>query len=489
MSVHEPHTPTWRFDNRYLALPTAFYSCIEPVPVREPKCMIFNKALANEIGLGFLLHDPRATDYFAGNAVPPGTTPFAQAYAGHQFGGFSMLGDGRAVVLGEYVAPDGRRVDLQLKGSGPTPYSRRGDGRAALAPMLREYLISEAMHSLGIPTTRSLAVVSTGEPVMRQSVQPGAVLTRVACSHLRVGTFQYAAAKGDVDLLQALLDYAIERHYPELAEAENRALALLDRVVDVQANLIVQWMRVGFVHGVMNTDNMTISGETIDYGPCAFMNSYDRETVFSSIDHQARYAFGNQPGMAQWNLLRLAEALLPLLDADEDKAVELAKQSVGAFAPAYTERFEQMMLNKLGIESKRHEQDETLIRDCLDWLEDNKLDYTHTFRALAQPTLPDTAAYASEAFVDWQRRWQARLGEQGWPEHEVVALMNRTNPVYIPRNHLVESALDAAESSGNMAQFETLLEVLSTPYVEQPGRKPFTEPGEPNPGYMTFCGT
>ena len=483
------NTPTWQFDNRYLTLPTAFYSCIDPVPVRQPKLMAFNGVLADQLGLNFLRDDPHATDYFAGNAVPPGTTPFAQAYAGHQFGGFSMLGDGRAVVLGEHLTPSGRRVDLQLKGSGPTPYSRRGDGRAALAPMLREYLISEAMHALGIPTTRSLAVVSTGEPVMRQSAQPGAVLTRVAASHLRVGTFQYAAVKGDVTLLQALLDYAIDRHYPELADADNRALAFLERVVDVQASLIVQWMRVGFIHGVMNTDNMTISGETIDYGPCAFMNRYDRETVFSSIDHQGRYAFGNQPGMAQWNLLRLAEALLPLLDTDEDKAIELAKQAVGGFAPAYTERFEQMMLNKLGIESKRDEQDETLISDCLGLLEDGEMDYTNTFRDLALPSLPDNAAYATEAFRQWHGRWQARLGEQGLPAHEVAARMNRTNPVYIPRNHLVESALDAAESRGNPSQFETLLQVLGSPYEVQPGREPFAQAGEHNPGYMTFCGT
>ncbi len=479
----------WQFDNRYLALPQAFYTLINPVPVRQPKLLAFNAALADGLGLGFLRDDEAAVDYFAGNQVPPGTTPFAQAYAGHQFGGFSMLGDGRAVVLGEHVTPDGARVDLQLKGSGPTPYSRRGDGRAALAPMLREYLVSEAMHHLGIATTRSLAVVSTGEPVLRQSAQPGGVLTRVAASHLRVGTFQFAAAKREPGLLEALLDYAIERHYPALADADNRALALLDQVVDVQASLIVDWLRVGFIHGVMNTDNMTISGETIDYGPCAFLDRYDRETVFSSIDHQGRYAFGNQPGMAQWNLLRLAEALLPLLDPDEDKAVEIAKTAVGAFAPVYTERFERMMLHKLGIESKRDKQDEALISDCLDVLTQGDLDYTTTFRDLALPVLPSKPEYATEAFKNWHDRWLARLAEQNHRAEDVATRMNQVNPIYIARNHLVESALEAAESDGDLTEFETLLDVLATPYMSQPGRDKFAEPGPPDPAYRTFCGT
>jgi len=495
LSASNPSNPSnapaqqWRFDSRYLTLPEAFYSRIDPVPVREPKLLAFNEPLAAQLGLGFLLNDPEAVNYFSGNAVPVGATAFAQAYAGHQFGGFSMLGDGRAVVLGEHLTPDGTRVDLQLKGSGPTPYSRRGDGRAALGPMLREYLVSEAMHSLGIPTTRSLAVVSTGEPVFRQTAQPGAVLTRVASSHLRVGTFQYAAAKGDTELLQALLDYAIDRHYPAVADADNPAQALLSKVVDVQASLVVQWMRVGFIHGVMNTDNMTISGETIDYGPCAFLNAYDRETVFSSIDHQGRYAFGNQPGMAQWNLLRLAEALLPLLDADEDKAIEMAKEAVSQFAAIYTERFEQMMLNKLGLESKRDEQDETLISECLDCLTEAKLDYTNAFRDLALPTLPDKPAYHTPKFQAWHASWQARLASQGWSEHAVSALMNRTNPAYIARNHLVEAALLAAESDGDLDPFKNLLAVLSNPYEPQPGREHYADPGEYNPGYMTFCGT
>lgn len=484
-----PPTSQWRFDNRYLTLPDAFYTKVAPVAVRQPKLLAFNAALAEELGLGFLCEDASSVAYFAGNTVPPGAIPFAQAYAGHQFGGFSMLGDGRAVVLGELVTPAGVRVDVQLKGSGPTPYSRRGDGRAALGPMLREYLISEAMHHLRIPTTRSLAVVSTGEPVMRQTAQPGAVLTRVAASHLRVGTFQYAAAKRDVGLLQALLDYAIERHCPSLADVENRALGLLEHVISVQTSLLVDWMRVGFIHGVMNTDNMTISGETIDYGPCAFMNRYDRDTVFSSIDYQGRYGFGNQPGMAQWNLLRLAEALLPLIDPDEGKAIEMCKEAVGQFATQYTERFEKMMLNKLGIAGKRDPQDEVLISDCLDCMTEAGLDYTNTFQSLMLPDLPNDSIYQHPAFRQWYGRWQQRIVEQGSSRADMLGLMGCHNPVYIPRNHLVENALTVAESDGDMAPFEALLEVLAKPYEFQPSRQKYSDPGEHNPGYLTFCGT
>ncbi|UOD50890.1 protein adenylyltransferase SelO [Orrella daihaiensis] len=479
----------WRFDNSYLQLPDVFYTCLNPVAVREPKLVLFNQSLADEIGLGFLGSDAAAVDYFAGNVVPPGAVAFAQAYAGHQFGGFNMLGDGRAVVLGEQITPEGKRVDIQLKGSGPTPYSRRGDGRAAMAPMLREYLISEAMHALGIPTTRSLAVVSTGEPVFRQTTQPGAVLTRVAASHLRVGTFQYAAAKGDVENLRALLMYAIRRHYPELEGADNPALALLQRVIDVQATLIVNWMRVGFIHGVMNTDNMTISGETIDYGPCAFMNRYDRETVFSSIDHQGRYAFGNQPGIAQWNLLRLAEALLPLIDDNEDRAIETVKETIGQYAELYTSRFEQMMLNKLGIERKLDETDEQLISDLLDWMTEAQVDYTNTFRELAQAELLLSPVYSSPKFKDWHAKWKARLDRQGESLSAVRDRMNRTNPAYIARNHLVEHALTQAEREMDLEPFNQLLSVLSNPYEHQDGKASYMDPGEHNPGYMTFCGT
>jgi uncharacterized protein YdiU (UPF0061 family) len=487
--IPEPAKPHWRFDNTYLQLPEVFYTHQAPVAVRSPELLIFNAPLAHELGLDSLAVDPQALAYFAGNAVPPGTQPYAQAYAGHQFGGFSMLGDGRAVVLGEHITPDARRFDIQLKGSGPTPYSRRGDGRAAVAPMLREYLISEAMHYLGVPTTRSLAVVSTGEPVLRQTTQPGAVLTRVAASHLRVGTFQFAAAKGDIGHLRALVDYAIDRHYPDLAEHPNRALALLEKVVGVQASLIVHWMRVGFIHGVMNTDNMTISGETIDYGPCAFMDRYDRATVFSSIDHQGRYAFGNQPGIGQWNLLRLAEALVPLLDPDEQQAIEVAKGAVGEYAQLYTRGFESMMLNKLGLADKQDESDEQLISDLLECLTDSQADYTNTFRDLALPELPALDTYQTPQFKAWHARWTARSSAESGGRESVQKLMDRTNPAYIPRNHLVEKALASAEREGDLSELHDLLTVLRNPYTLQAGRSAYAESAAFNPGYATFCGT
>lgn len=492
MDAHAQSVETpapWRFDNSYLNLPHLFYTRLPPVAVRAPKLLVFNEDLARSLGLSFLGDDPHALDYFSGNAVPKGTDTFAQAYAGHQFGGFSILGDGRALMLGEHITPSGDRIDIQLKGSGPTPYSRRGDGRAAVAPMLREYLISEAMHHLCIPTTRSLAVAATGEPVFRQSTVPGAVLTRVAASHLRVGTFQFAAVRGEPEDLRALLNYAIERHYPDLGSQANPALALLNKVIDVQADLIVHWMRVGFIHGVMNTDNMTISGQTIDYGPCAFMDHYDRATVFSSIDDQGRYAFGNQPGIAQWNLLRLAEALLPLTHENQDEAIEMAKQAIGQYAPLYTERFEKMMLNKLGVSAKQSEDDEQLIADLLDWMTEHKADYTNTFNDLGAATLPDNPLYGSERFKQWHARWQGRLQAQNQSKEVVQALMKSSNPIYIPRNHLVESALQKAEGQGDLSEFHSLLQVLGKPYEEQPGCKQYTQPGAPDSGFRTFCGT
>ncbi len=479
----------WCFENTYLQLPAMFYTCLPAVPVREPKLLVFNQALAETLGLSDIASQPETLHYLAGNAAPASAQTFAQAYAGHQFGGFSILGDGRALMLGEHVTPAGQRVDIQLKGSGPTPYSRRGDGRAALGPMLREYLISEAMHHLGIPTTRGLAVVATGEPVFRQTALPGAVLTRVAASHLRVGTFQYAAVRGEVGDLRALVDYAIARHYPDLAQQPNPALALLRKVIDVQADLIVHWMRVGFVHGVMNTDNMTICGETIDYGPCAFMDHYDRATVFSSIDEQGRYAFGNQPGIAQWNLLRLAEALLPLLDENEQQAIEIAKDVVGSYAPMYTSRFETMMLNKIGLQAKHDEQDEQLIMDLLQWMGEHQLDYTNTFRDLGLARLPDEPQYRTEAFLAWTKRWQARLEQQDLSKAQSQALMDQTNPVYIPRNHLVQSALDQAEQTGELAQFDALLEVLRRPYQFTAESQKYAQPAPLQSSYTTFCGT
>lgn len=485
----------WRLERTYSQLPNTFYSLCRPTPVRAPKLVIFNHSLAQSLGLcrssedeasQFAALDPAI---FTGNDLPAQAEPLAQAYAGHQFGGFTMLGDGRAVLLGEQVTAAGQRFDVQLKGSGPTPYSRRGDGRAALGPMLREYLISEAMHALGIATTRGLAVATTGEPVFRQTTEQGAVLTRVAASHIRVGSFQYAAAKQDSAALKALVDYVIVRHYPDLETAENPALALLDRVIDVQASLLVHWMRVGFIHGVMNTDNMSVCGETIDYGPCAFMDHYDPATVFSSIDHQGRYAFGNQPGMAQWNLLRLAEALLPLLDENEEQAIERAKESVGAFARHYDSRWFEMMRGKLGLsfaEVASDEQDRELVDGLLAWMQANRADYTNTFRDLSLGPLALSGLYSDAAFMRWYQSWQARLKQQ--PPQDTQALMQGVNPAYIPRNHLVEAALQAG-AKGEMSLFHELLSVLGQPYQEQPNRARYQQPGSSNVPYQTFCGT
>ncbi len=492
----------WQFEHTYAQLPEMLFSKCTPTAVREPRLVKFNHALAATLGLvdeasqaDVAQHLPAAHE-FAGNHLPAGSEPLAQAYAGHQFGGFSILGDGRAVLLGEQITPSGQRVDIQLKGSGPTPYSRRGDGRAALGPMLREYLISEVMHALGIPTTRALAVVSTGEPVFRQSPEPGGILTRVASSHLRVGTFQYAAARQQIDSLQALVDYAINRHYPAFKEAANPALALLDKVVDVQADLLVHWMRVGFIHGVMNTDNMSISGETIDYGPCAFMDSYDPGTVFSSIDEQGRYAFGRQPGMAQWNLLRFAEALLPLLDEDENLAIEKAKASIGAFAGLYEQRWFDMMCHKLGLSaqvpSAVRAQDRVLVDGLLAWMQVNKADYTNTFRDLSQASLSLSGLYSDAGFVQWYEQWQARLADQQdkaiLSKADSVSLMAQVNPAYIARNHLVEEALEAG-CHGDMTPIDDLLSVLSEPYVKRPGLSHFERPDQSGQPYRTFCGT
>ena len=492
----------WQFENTYAQLPEMLFSKCSPTAVREPHLVKFNHGLAATLGLleetsqGDTVPPMPAAHEFAGNALPSGAEPISQAYAGHQFGGFSILGDGRAVLLGEQITPSGQRVDIQLKGSGPTPYSRRGDGRAALGPMLREYLISEVMHALGIPTTRALAVVSTGEPVFRQTTEPGAVLTRVAASHLRVGTFQYAAARQDIDSLQALVDYAANRHYPAIKETANPALSLLDEVVDVQADLLVHWMRVGFIHGVMNTDNMSISGETIDYGPCAFMDRYDPGTVFSSIDEQGRYAFGRQPGMAQWNLLRFAEALLPLLDENEDRAIEKAKASIGAFAGLYEQRWFDMTCQKLGLSVKvpadTRTQDRVLIDGLLAWMQANQADYTNTFRDLSQANLSLSGLYGDAGFVQWYEQWQARLAEQQdkaiLSKTDSLTLMQGVNPAYIARNHLVEEALQAG-SQGDLTPFDALLAVLSDPYTQRPGLERFERPDQSGQPYRTFCGT
>ncbi len=456
---------------------------------------MLNDALATELGLDpRALRSPEGVRLLVGTAVPDGAKPVAQAYAGHQFGGFvPRLGDGRALLLGEVVDADGRLRDVHLKGSGRTPSARGGDGLAAVGPMLREYVVSEAMHALGIPTTRSLAVVATGRPVRRETLLPGAVLARVASSHLRVGSFQYARATGDVDLLRRLADHAIARHHPATADAEQPYLALFEAVVAAQASLVARWMLVGFVHGVMNTDNMTISGETIDYGPCAFMDAFDPATVYSSIDHGGRYAYGNQPQIAQWNLTRLAETLLPLFDVDTDTAAAAATDVLQSFPDRFHQYWSHGMRAKLGMTDHRGE-DGALINDLLTLLRDQRVDYTSCFRALSSAVLGDAERARSlfaepSAFDAWAERWRARLSSQGADPETVAEAMDRVNPVYIPRNHRVEEAL-AAATAGDMEPFHRLLDVLAQPFEERPGLEPYAAPAPPGLGeYRTFCGT
>ncbi|OLT15624.1 hypothetical protein BJF80_09540 [Serinicoccus sp. CUA-874] len=455
----------------------------------DPRLLVLNESLAAELDLDpSWLRSPEGLRLLTGHLVPDGATPVAQAYAGHQFGGYSpRLGDGRALLLGEVDDTAGRKVDIALKGSGRTPFARGGDGLAAVGPMLREYVISEAMHALGIPTTRSLAVVGTGRPVQRETLLPGAVLTRVASSHLRVGTFQYARATGDTDLLRRLADHAISRHHPDAAAAQSPYLALFEAVVAGQAQLVARWMLVGFVHGVMNTDNMTISGETIDYGPCAFMEAVDPAAVYSSIDTGGRYAYGNQPGVAQWNLARLAEALLPLLHTEEEQAVDLAMGSLGTFSAQFASAWSSGMRAKLGLaDSVSAEVVEPLVAELLSLLQDNHVDHTSFYRRLGDAVRGDVEP-ARSLFVDlagfdaWAGRWLA-LG----PRSE---LMDRVNPVYIPRNHLVEEAL-AAGSDGDLGPMVRLLGAVTDPYRERPGLERYAEPAPADFGrYRTYCGT
>jgi serine/tyrosine/threonine adenylyltransferase len=473
----------------------------QPVPVAQPSIVVLNEALATELGLEeAALRSPEAVAVLAGNAVPDGVTTVAQAYAGHQFGGYSpRLGDGRALLLGEFVATDGSRRDLHLKGSGRTPFARGGDGRAAVGPMLREYLMGEAMHALGIPTTRALSVVATGESIVREvdrrhAQVPGAVLARVAASHLRVGTFQYAAATGDHELLQGLADYAIARHVPAAADTDNPALALYDHVVGAQAELVARWMAVGFIHGVMNTDNTTISGETIDYGPCAFMDAYDPAAVFSSIDHGGRYAYGNQPAIMTWNLARLAEAMLALFDDDGDRAVELATGMLQTFPERFQRAWNAEMRAKLGLatDGDADPDADALIADLLALMHEQRVDYTSCLRALSSAVRGDDERARSlfaepEAFDAWRERWTAQLGD----EREAIAdAMDRVNPVYVPRNHVVEEVLTAA-SWGDVAAFEELLDAVTRPYDEREGLERYARPapGDFVESYRTFCGT
>lgn len=480
----------WNFDNSYRRLPQFFYSEQTPAKVSSPTLVMFNERLANQLGLhAESLHSDEGAEIFSGNRLPDGAEPIAQAYAGHQFGYFTMLGDGRAILLGEQITPDGKRFDIQLKGAGRTRYSRRGDGRAALGPMLREYLISEAMHALGIPTTRSLAVVVTGEPVYRETVLPGAVLTRVASSHLRVGTFEYAAQWGNGDDLKQLADYAIKRHDPDIINHDERYLSFLYRVIERQARLIAKWQLVGFVHGVMNTDNMTISGETIDYGPCAFMDMYDPATVFSSIDRNGRYRYGNQPGIGQWNLTRFAETLIPLLHEEQDQAIELAKKALAHYADEYYRFWLNGMRAKLGL-FEENSQDENLIKTLLDLMEKYHADYTNTFKALTFERFDDMELFESAEFREWHNEWQKRLQQEQKSASDVQELMKKHNPAVIPRNHRVEEALEAAVEKEDYSLFNQLLNVLSDPYAHTAEQEEYATLPEPSHyPYITYCGT
>ena len=480
----------WNLDNSYASLPKTFFTSQGPTPVRTPKLVVFNHSLAASLGLNSLeLESNYGAEIFAGNRIPEGALPIAQAYAGHQFGHFTMLGDGRALLLGEQITPQGERFDIQLKGSGRTPYSRRGDGRAALGPMLREYIISEAMFALGVPTTRSLAVATTGESAIRDTVQPGAVLTRVAASHIRVGTFQYASKWSNIEELRALADYTIERHYKYIEADDNRYLSLLREVIKGQALLISKWQLVGFIHGVMNTDNMTISGETIDYGPCAFMDTYDPATVFSSIDTYGRYAYGNQPPIAAWNLARLAETLLPLLHENEEQALALAQDVVSGFNEQYHNNWIAGMRAKLGIFNEE-EQDESFIEELFSMMKKYNSDYTNTFIALTFDKRLDNEMVHSEEFSKWSQRWKERLGRQQESKDSSQQLMKTSNPAVIPRNHRVEEALEAAVKHGDYSVMERLLGILSKPYAHTEEQEEYSAPPTPSScKYRTFCGT
>ncbi|SFS54738.1 protein adenylyltransferase SelO [Paenibacillus sp. 453mf] len=479
----------WNFDHSYSRLPNLLFRPTEPTKVKAPSMVILNKPLAQSLGLNTdLLNSEEGAALLAGNIIPEGAFPIAQAYAGHQFGHFNMLGDGRAILLGEQITPEGDRVDIQLKGAGRTPYSRGGDGRAALGPMLREYIISEAMHGLGIATTRSLGVVATGEPVYREVVLPGAILTRIADSHLRVGTFQYVRNWGSIEDLRTLADYTLLRHYADIEQDEGRYLQLLKKVVERQAELIAKWQLVGFIHGVMNTDNMAVSGITIDYGPCAFMDTYDPATVFSSIDREGRYAYGNQPQIGAWNLARFAETLLPLLDEDESTAVKMAEETLSAYFSLFHQTWLSGLRFKLGMYNEEQE-DETLIAELLEMMQQHKADYTNTFRSLTLDQQVGQMMFETTEYKEWHSKWQKRLERQDQIREESLALMKRSNPAVIPRNHRVEEALEAAVEDEDLSVMEQLLEVLSDPYAYTKEQEEYAVLPPKDCSYQTFCGT
>lgn len=485
----------FQFDNSYARLPDRFFASVYPEPVEGPKLLRFNQKLAAELGVEADLSDPdRLASVLSGNVVPQGASPLAMAYAGHQFGNFvPQLGDGRAILIGEVMDRAGQRRDIQWKGAGPTPFSRRGDGRAALGPVIREYVVSEAMHALGIPATRALAAVSTGELVQREQEQQGAVFVRVAASHVRVGTFQFFAARGDTEGVRTLANYVIERHYPDLMGAQNPYMALLKAVADRQAELIARWLGVGFIHGVMNTDNMTISGETIDFGPCAFLDEYDPMKVFSSIDRQGRYAYRNQPGIGQWNIARLAEALVPLIDADEEKAVEAANAVLKAFGDTFQAHWIEVFRAKLGLVTAR-DGDGDLVQGLLSAMEENEADFTRTFRALCNAAEGHDddllACFADTAKLrEWLPKWNERLAEEGRSPADVATEMRGVNPWLIARNHRIEEAI-AAANYGDFSFFEKLVEALEKPFEERPEFADYAiAPTAEQKVARTFCGT
>ena len=477
----------WNFDNSYSRLSDAFKEHIKPVAVKNPELVIINESLAKELDLDLTkINKDKLSSLFTGNTLPEGSNTIAQAYAGHQFGHFTMLGDGRAILIGEHITNGNKRFDIQLKGSGKTSFSRNGDGRAALGPMLREYIISEAMHNLNIPSTRSLAVAKTGEKIMRDTLLEGAILTRVALSHIRVGTFQYIAARDKKDELELLLNYVINRHYPKLVNSKNKAIDLLIDLMNKQTDLVVNWMRVGFIHGVMNTDNMSISGETIDYGPCAFMDTYDPKTVFSSIDHMGRYAYCNQPIITKWNLSRFAECLIPMIDENQKKAIEIATEIINTFEKNYEEKWLEMMRKKLGLLGN-HSADKTLILDLLTWMHQKKVDYTNTFCHLMKFKVQEED-FQDKVFKDWKKRWNERLVINNSSNEKSIALMRTVNPLVIPRNDKVEETLDLANKNNFKMLFE-FLEILKTPYIEKKNTYKYQIPNENNKEYKTFCGT
>ncbi|MBC3796391.1 protein adenylyltransferase SelO [Acetobacterium tundrae] len=486
----EKNDSGWNLENSYAKLPGLFYTPLKLETVSDPKLVILNQLLAKDLGLDAeALMGQDGINILAGQALPAKAKPIAQAYAGHQFGYFTMLGDGRAMLIGEQITPAGERFDIQLKGSGKTPYSRSGDGKAALGPMLREYLISEAMHYLGIPTSRSLAVVTTGDPVYRENPLKGAILTRVAASHIRVGTFEYAAQWGTTADVKALADYAIKRHFPMLLSEQNVYLGLLDEVIKAQASLIAKWQLVGFIHGVMNTDNVFISGETIDYGPCAFMDHYDPETVFSSIDLQGRYAYRNQPNIDLWNLARLAETLISLVDDSQEQAIQLVEASLRNFASLYQQNWLQGMRLKLGI-ANEEPQDELLIAELLGLMKQYQADYTNTFVDLTLDRTQSSEVYESDGFKAWLERWKARLERSEQTDQDIKKLMKQANPVVIPRNHQVEKVLQAANDQDDFKPLQRLLEVLQAPYNYDSLNQEYMTPPEPsNSPYKTYCGT